>query len=120
MLQSIRSAQQLRGARRRRNGPGERAKSSAALAANASGFVLHRAPELASLTPAPKRPRTQSAQLSPSSKRTRLASRHGNSERSSGGSSSVGRRAGRLEVELRRMRALSWRREVDRPRFLPQ
>ena len=67
-----------------------------------------------------KRPRAQSVRLSPSSKRTRLASRHGKSERSSGGSSSVGRRAGRLEVELRRMRALRWRPEVDRSRFLPQ
>ena len=40
---------------------------------------------------------------SPSSKRTRLASTLGDSERSSGGRSSVRRRAGRLEVELRRM-----------------
>ena len=81
----------------------DRPESSAALAANASGFFLHRAPELASLNTGPKRPRAQSARLSPSSKRTRLASRHGDSERSSGGSSSVARRAGRLEVELRRM-----------------
>ena len=57
---------------------------------------------------------------SPSSKRMRPVSTHGDSERSSGGRSSVGRRAGRLEVELRRMRALCWRREVDRSRFLPQ
>ena len=41
----------------------------------------------------------------PSSKRMRLASRHRKSVRSSGGSSNVGRRAGRLEVELRSLRA---------------
>ena len=41
-------------------------ESSAALAANDSGFFLHRAPELASLTPAPKRSRAQSERLSPS------------------------------------------------------
>ena len=38
-------------------------------------------------------------------------------ERSRDESSNVGRRKGRPEVNLRRMRAHHWRREVDRSRF---
>ena len=68
----------------------------------------------------PERSPADEARFSPSSKRTRLASSHGDSERSRGGSSNVGRRTGRLEIELRRMRGRFWRREVDRSRFLPQ